>query len=358
MSLKKLNINRNIITEAITNYDSELSINIVDKKKFFQYEISKNAEMVNKLNIYYIRDGKTSISWHECNNPTESERLANHIAEYCIFSNIQNTSIYIREFSEENLSSLLEFLRDFCSAEIINEKNLSNGRQYTLQSIFGDTVHINHFTNSAFNVQGKSGLMKSQVIEGLSSYLTFGELVEATLEKVDIEDLNKTEIEKLYNARFPSASQQMGDIVKSIILPVFLTERLNLQELELPDYSFLVFPILRGLEGCIKETFNNFGINIANNIGGQFHDNSGTGEYKLIEKHKNEINNEVVVKSLELMYNYHRNNRHGIFHVDDTIISTRLINDLSVAHSIINETIELIEKCYTAIKSNDKRLLR
>jgi hypothetical protein len=358
MSLKKLNINRNIIKEAITNYDSELSIKVVDKKSFLQFEISKNAEMVNKLNIYYIKDGKTTVSWQECKNPEESGKLANHIAEYCKFTNIQNTSIYIREFSKENLSSLLEFVRDFCGSEIINEKNLPNGKQYTLQSIFGDTVHINHFANSAFNVQGKSGLMKSQVIEGLSSYLTFGELVEATLEKVDIEDLNKKEIEKLYDARFPIASQQMGDIVKSIILPIFLTERLNLQELELPDYSFLVFPILRGLEGCIKEIFNNFGINIANNIGGQFPDNSGTEEYKLIEKHKNQINNEVVVEALELMYKYHRNNRHGIFHVDDTIISTKLINDLSVAHSLINETAELIEKCYAAIKSNDKRLLQ
>jgi hypothetical protein len=31
----------------------------------------------------------------------------------------------------------------------------------------------------------------------------------------------------------------------------------------------MVFPLLRGLEGCIKEIFN-FGINIGTIIGGQF----------------------------------------------------------------------------------------
>lgn len=358
MSLKKLNINRNSINEAIEDYNKDLSVEIVDKKAFNQYIISKNGEVVNKLNIYFTKDGKTTISWQECSNPAESELISNHIAEFCKFSNIQNTSIYIKEFSEENLNSLLEFLTEFCGAEIETTKNLSNGKQYTLKSVFGDTVHINHFNNLAFNIQGRSGLMKSQVIEGLSSYLTFGQLVDATLEKVDIDELNKSDIEQLYDARFPIASKEMGNVVKSIILPVFVTERLNIHELELPDYSFLAFPILRGLEGCIKEIFNNFGINIANNIGGQFPDNTGTGEYKLIEKHKLVINNDVIVEALELMYNYHRSNRHGIFHVDDTIISTRLINDISIAQSLINETAELIEKCYSAIKQNDKKILQ
>lgn len=358
MSLKNLNINRNSINDAINDFDIDLSLEIIDKNTFHQFVISKNNNIVNKLNIYYNKRGKTTISWQECQNQENSEILANHIAEYCKFSNIQNTSIYIKEFSDDNLTSLLEFLTDFCGAEIQNTKNLANGKQYTLKSVHGDTVHINHFCNLAFNIQGQSGLMKSQVIEGLSSYLTFGQIVDATLEKVNIEDIDKTDIEKLYDARFPVASNEMGNIVKAIILPVFVTERLNVHELGLPDYSFLVFPILRGLEGCIKEIFNNFGINIANNIGGQFPDNTGTGQYKLIEKHKKTINNNVVVEALELMYNYHRSNRHGIFHVDDTIISTKLINDISVAHSLINETAELIEKCYRAIKQNDKKLLQ
>lgn len=358
MAFKKININRNEILNAIKTFDGDFSIETKEESSFLKYFIKKGSEVVSKINVYPTPDGKTTISWQECKNPEFSEEIATHIVDKCKFPEELNTSIYIKNLNTEKLNNLLEYLIDYCSASIESEKNLTNGKQYKVKSIYGDTVYLNHFTNNAFNVQGTNGLMKSQVIEGLSAYLDYSEVVEATLESYKIEDIDANGIQKLFNARLPEANSEISDTVKGIIFPVFVLERIKIDDELVSDYSFMVFPIFRGLEGCIKEIFFKFGINIGNNIGGQFQDHTNSGKFALIEKVKNQINNNVAELVLSKLYNYHKTNRHAIFHVDDTIITTRIIEDKKVAQSLINETFELIEMCYIAYKNNDVKFLK
>ncbi|WP_250255825.1 type II toxin-antitoxin system RnlA family toxin [Chryseobacterium sp. Marseille-Q3244] len=351
MSFKKINLKRETIEDAIKDYNSAYVIDIKGDTNCIKYHISENGIVVSKINVYPLTSGKTTVSWQECQNQTLSEAISEHIVKCCKYSEQLNTSIYIKKLEDSELADLLDFLENFCDATLENTINLPNGKQYKIKSIYGDYVSINHFTNGAFNVQGTSGLMKSQVIEGLSKYLTYNDIVEATLDSVKIDELDKTEIEKLFEARFPVTNSMISDTTKCIIMPVFLTERLDVADKGIGDFSFMVFPIFRGLEGCIKELFINNGISVGNNIGQQFQESSD-GTYILQQRHKATINNEKIVESLEKMYNFHKNNRHALFHVDDTIISTRLISDIEIAKSSINETAELIEGCYVSICNN------
>jgi len=352
MSFRGLNLNREKIHDAIKDYNNNYTIDINGNDGCQKYHISENGSIVSKLNVYPLKNGKTTVSWQECKNPTLSQSISEHIINCCKYPEQLNTPIYIKRLEDDDLKSLIDFLENFCDATLEKTVNLTNGKQYKVKSIYGDHVSINHYTNGAFNIQGTSGLMKSQVIEGLSSYLTYNDIVEATLDSVKIDELNKTEIEKLFEARFPVAHSMITDTTKCIIMPVFLTERLDVADKGIGDFSFMVFPILRGLEGCIKELFINNGINIGNNIGNQFSKSTTDGTFELLQKHKDSIANNKIVESLEKMYNFHKNNRHALFHVDDTIISTRLISDIEIAKSSINETAELIECCYVAICNN------
>jgi hypothetical protein len=358
MYYKKVNLKREGITDAIKHYDNSFECIIKEENGCVKYHIKSGDEIISKLNVFYLVDGKTTVTWQECKNEELSEKIAKHIIDYCTYEEKLNVSIYIKNLEEDNLKLLLEYLVDYCGAVIEAEKNLTNGKQFKIKSIYGDSVYLNHFTNKSFNVQGTSGLMKSQVVEGLSAYLSYSEIVDATLDSYEVKDLGKSVIDELFVARLPIASGELNDTVKCIIMPVFVLERLEIGEHDSFDYSFMVFPILRGLEGCIKEIFLKFGINIGNNIGSQFQVHTNTGVFTLIEKNKNIINNSVTVEVLNVLYNYHKNNRHSIFHVDDTIITTRIIEDVNVAKSLINETFELIEKCYNAIKENNLKYLK
>lgn len=352
MSFRGLNLNREKIHDAIKDYNNDYTIAINGNDSCLKYHISENGNIISKLNIYPLKNGKTTISWQECKNQDLSQNISEHIINCCKYPEQLSTPIYIKKLEEDDLINLIDFLENFCDATLEKTINLTNGKQYKVKSIYGDQVSINHYINGAFNIQGTSGLMKSQVIEGLSSYLTYNDIVEATLDSIKIDDLNKTEIEKLFEARFPVAHSMITDTTKCIIMPVFVTERLDVADKGIGDFSFMVFPMLRGLEGCIKELFINNGISIGNKIGNQFQENKVTGKYILLQKHKDVISNIKTVESLEKMYNFHKNNRHSLFHVDDTIISTRLISDIETAKSSINETAELIEQCYVAICNN------
>lgn len=357
MTLKKLKIKREDIGATIQSIDSDYEVEVVSVHSGFERVISKkDGKEQSKLNVYYVKDGTTTIAWHECGNKEVSEMLANEIAERCKFGIDLGVPIYIKKMEEGDFNELLTFLSDFCEAKISGPKNLSNGIQYTIESVYGDKAYINYFNNKSFNVQGINGLIKSQIIEGLSSYLTFNEIVEATLEKANIDDLDKPTVVKLYEARFPYANQYLNETVKSIIVPTFILQRLCIDASGIEDFSFMVFPILRGIEGCIKSIFSDHGIDIDNHIGNQFYSPLGNGIFLLQKKHTSALTS-LEAEILEKLYNYHKNNRHSIFHVDDTILTTRLIESQEIANSIINEACELIEKCYTARKENDNKYL-
>lgn len=53
--------------------------------------------------------------------------------------------------------------------------------------------------------------------------------------------------------------------------------------------------------------------------------------------------------ALEEIYNYFKANRHVIFHVDQILITTKIIEDKQEAISIINDVAALIERTYKKI---------
>lgn len=52
------------------------------------------------------------------------------------------------------------------------------------------------------------------------------------------------------------------------------------------------------------------------------------------------------VEALEEIYNFFRANRHVIFHVDQILIATKVIENKQEAISIINDVAVLIERTY------------
>ncbi len=351
MPISKQHLDRLKIDDAILTFDKDFTIEKVQKPNFISYVIKKNGAQSSKLNIYGNTDGTTSISWSECQNKEFSEKLANFVHEHCKYPTFNKGKIYIKDFSEDSLNSLLEFLVDFCNAKIENTKNISKGKQYILRSQFGDKVYLNHFQNNSFNVQGSYGLMKSQVLEGLSCYLTYKDIVDATLTTYNVTDLDISEIETLFEARFPESHKVMHETLRTIILPVFLTQRMVFDESIPMDYSFMVFPILRGLEGCLRQLFADVGITCKTNIGTEFVENSNGTAFVLSNTNNKKISDALRIEVLESFYNYHKNNRHAIFHVDNTLITTRIITSREDAISIINEVAELIEKGFTKLNS-------
>lgn len=352
---KDISLNRDKIEEAILSYE----LNITFKKSEFKngthvkYLITTADGNIVTLNIYFKLKGKTSFSFNEGGNQELGIKIANHVIENTKFDDSKDGSLYIKSFSTENYKDLIDYLID-CGAKEVSTKVLPNGIKSEFESRFGDKVHLNKFNNGAFNVQGQYGLLKSQVIEGLSNYLSYDEVVELTYKSLEIKELDKQSTEKLFENRLPLTNGIINQHVKLLMLPSFLFQHIKL---DTTDYSYMAFPIFRGLEGFIKQLFLTNGIVVTNNFG-SFLEINVTGKFVLTANCESQISSIYVKRVIEKLYNYYKTNRHPIFHVDGTIISTRLVGDFKTGNSIINETCEIIEKCSACIVESDlKKLL-
>lgn len=118
-------------------------------------------------------------------------------------------------------------------------------------------------------------------------------------------------------------------------------------EKEIEDYSCFTFPALRALEGYLKYLLaeKNIVIDEKHNFGTVFNQDA-SGKAIVIQKHVTNIADADYVEALEDVYNYFKANRHVIFHVDQILIVTKVIENKQEAISIINEVAALIEHTY------------
>ena len=111
----------------------------------------------------------------------------------------------------------------------------------------------------------------------------------------------------------------------------------------LEDYSCYTFPALRALEGYLKYLFGLKGVTIGNTFGSVFN-----GDV-LTQNTAAQIGNAIFQNELERIYVYFKGNRHVIFHANQILIGTKLIEDKHEADEIINTVINLIESSYANI---------
>jgi hypothetical protein len=119
--------------------------------------------------------------------------------------------------------------------------------------------------------------------------------------------------------------------------------------MELPDYSVMVFPVLKGLEGYMKQLLDGKGVRVRREGFAPF----------LREEGRSTLNDETIMQigcektctAFNQCYSYYKNNRHGLFHVDGIICNTRLIEERAEACAIVTEVLELIESTYVDVNT-------
>jgi hypothetical protein len=344
MSFKKLGLNREKINEAISSFSTEANITgpIAKPNDLYIYTLKLPAEPEATLNIYYTKDGNTTIMTTNGKNSVLSEKVAAHVVKNCEYKNIPEKPLYLKKISDEEFDMLLEFLKDF-NVTIEDGSNIQYGKQYKVISPYGDYLYLNKYEKGSFQVQGPSKIAKAWVIEGLTSFLPYKEIIDIQLKSLDVEISPDAVVSEMQQA-LPTAYDFLGDTLVAITSPAVALQSINV---ELKDYTAFVFPALKGLEGYIKKLFLENGILISRDgFGDHFQESSMV---QLTQDAKNTIGNHKVVKAIEDSYKYFKRQRHGLFHVDGTIDTTRLIERKMEAEKILSEVFDVIEKTYSNI---------
>lgn len=336
---KNQKLDRACICDCLTNIGVE-HITFVKINDSGQHHL-KGVYQENNflLNIFHNKDGTTTIGFAAGQNRDLFEFLAEEVVRCSSFSEKSKMELSIPNFPEEHLKNLLEYLSSE-GATIQEEKELPYGaKQRRLQGPSGDTIIIRSFQNQTVQFQGKLLHLASCTSDYLLNVLSLEDALLKQGEMFEI-NVNVNDIKNELAAKIPVSHQFLEDTVRKQF-----SSALMLCKIKVPieDYSAVAFPALRGLEGFIKQVLLKGGLKPADkgNIG-EYFEQKVVGAYVLQENYANYVGtpcSDILAKC----YSFYFNQRHGIFHMDASVETSRILGSFEDARRIVSEVFEMVE---------------
>lgn len=343
MSYRSLNLNRSKILSVLESTGLTF-IGPTPKGvgKEIHFHVSYEDESVAVLVFYYNNDGTTTIGTSKGKNTKRSEELAKLISEKCLISSLSNISLYIKDMPSTDFDDAMTYLREECGAQLDGTTDISGGKQYKYTGSSGDKLTIKYFNNHAMQVQGKPLFLYSDLMEILCELLPYEKIVKPQFETVRV-NCTTAEILSELEAALPRAYGFLHHKTKAIISPSLALKRI---EIDLEDYTAFTMPALRGLEAYLKQLFLSKGVTVNSQGFGQFL--TGNKPDTLNSDTVTRLGCQKIVGAIEKSYRYWNLNRHGLFHVDGVVATTRTVNRQE-ADSIVRDVLQIIDESHALI---------
>lgn len=260
------------------------------------------------------------------------------VAETKLELEIANKKSYsLRDVQEDDLLTCLNVFKDELGYEVENKEihDESVKYSYKIKGKYSDELTLHFYNNGTLLAQGKVTPLFLDFVVNCTSLLADNGTVDKLTELLSIDnsksDILNTDLSSHITSNYEKIEGKLETFLKTSLLLVN-------NVIELPDYSSYCFSALRALEGIIKKriieesgSFDNFGI---------YFTKSRNNDYKFKED-INIFTNEHLCSSLEEAYTYLKNTRHPLFHVDDSVETSRTTTfDESI--TIINDCLRLI----------------
>jgi hypothetical protein len=249
MSFKNLAIDRNKITAALQSYSEEATVSGPDgdglNKKFTVVVPGQPPALVL---AFYKKDGSTTISAKSGQNQNLSLELAELIKEKCAGRETNRGFLSLKNISADYFKDIIDFLCEECGATVDPEIEIPHGKQYKVHGQQGDLLTFNYYDKGSLTIQGKPLLLYSEAIEILCELLPYKDIVDSQLATIDA-NISAAEVTDDLEAALPNSHAFLGNKLNAIIAPSFAYLKLRI---ELTDYTSLVFPVLKGLEGYLN----------------------------------------------------------------------------------------------------------
>lgn len=310
-------------------------------KGYKAYTIEVDGQANALLNVFERGDGKFTLQFKVGKNHVLSEAVARHVAEECVCDPVVTKPLSLKSISIEDWNFLQECLVE--DGFKLEKEHLDHGERFKVTGPGKDHVYLHRYNTGAFLMQGKTRGVYSAVVNALSYTKTEQkELIDSQLATVNVKGIESTSLLTELEGRIPSAWAKMDETVKTILAPALLVHKLSA---DLPDYSMMVFPALRGLEGSIKDVFGRRGHMLGSklNIGDQF----DSSNKKVTAAVKAKIGNcQDTSEAAEMMYNVFSTHRNGLLHVDNVLATTRIVEKQAEAAEIVDQAFYVIEQAY------------
>lgn len=295
------------------------------------------------LNLFFNNDGTTTITPTGKNTEISSVIKA-LLEEQCEFSGTAQGKTYsIKKLPAEWAEKVVEYLSSLedVSVEEHIVDTIPIHKSYVFTSKIGDRLTINIYQTGTLTLQGKPAYLYGEAISLLSycNDVSVDDIVDSINSFHDV-NVKTSEVRNDMEVLMPRAYGHIDEMILKLLSPSISLRKVNI---ELEDYSCYAFPALRALEGYIKYLFGLKSITIGKTFGGVF---NGSVLYPNIAS---QVGDAIFQSELEKLYVYFKGSRHVLFHTEQILIGTTIIEDKHEADEIINTVINLIESSYANI---------
>lgn len=312
------------------------------------YELTIKGADKGLLQIYHLNNGKTTFNPKVGKNQALSIKLAEYLITKVDHSKGQVTSV-LMGYSLEEIEPLIELMLDKKHSSGKNlfefvKREISGGFRFYIQnSFYKDKLTVSIYKTGRLVIQGLPLSCHNEFIFQMSVVLD-AEGLAKVISKNDentIQLVEKHVIEDNLSSIFKGCFQHIPQAVRIMLVT---GSTLRSIEVELPDYTCVLFPDLRALEGVIKNIFFIKDIEYRDTLGELFEYNS-PHNYTL----KSEIQRKFTTKMIAALsdaYNFYHRHRHGLFHMNNDVNSSRTITTLDKAEDLAGDIYVKIRNIY------------
>ncbi|EGM70204.1 type II toxin-antitoxin system RnlA family toxin [Shewanella sp. HN-41] len=297
------------------------------------------------VDIYYNQDGTSSIRWQTGKNHPLSELLADHLFDTLNPSEFENVNMVIQGIVKDQLDAVLELTSEQANLEIkVHSKTPSTIVWKIVSTEFQDELTISFHVNT-FNlqIQGRPLSCYRVFIFNLTSLLDLNGLEKVLLRQDDsrAEIVQQDVAREWLKGTFGESYNQLPMLVEKLLTSGLCVK---LAAPKLPDYSMLIYPELRALEGILKEQLSTLGIVVDRDFGGIFTKNKGRYGFDLVHAGKYPPEVEDIVCEA---YDFYRKERHGLFHMETAVNTSRALGTLPILMEKSKIAWEHMKKLYS-----------
>jgi hypothetical protein len=353
---KDLNLNREQLENYILAFAEERGLTIDSGQLSDPAKGKKRAEFGKAgsdfamVDLHLNNDGTTTIQWKLGKNQPLGKELADYLKATIDPNEFEQVNLSLKGITAGDIQSIIE---QICEASDIDCETLSENEQKLQVAICNkthqDRLVITHHRNTrTLQIQGKPLSCYRRIVYLLSALLDIAGLEQVICRKDDgVAEIVRKEMAEDYLKKFFERSYDfLPALVKKLLVSGCCVK---LAAPQLPDYSMLVYPDLRALEGVLKEELIGYNMSVAEAKDGfgDFFEKSQQG-FALKQDFANAVSHLGMVKAFNDAYSFFNKHRHGLFHMEEYADGSRTVDTLDKAISLSKEAYRVIDGLYTA----------
>ncbi|CAK2250886.1 putative mRNA endoribonuclease toxin LS [Vibrio crassostreae] len=320
------------------------------------FKFLKVGQEVATVILYIKRGGLITITYKTGKNHVLGKLFHDFLEQKCDSEGTNTANLVLKGMSGDNVEFVISLMEEEVvegekAFTITSSQPTAICDQYEiLCNKFKDSIKLQfHKTTHKLQIQGRALFCYRTICYHLSDLLDQQSLL-AVIEKNSAEDkvILHEEVAASYIKRaLPNAYDRLDDTYRNLLTSSYCVK---LASPNLSEYSMLLYPDLRVLEGVIKET-------MAKNDLYTSSEGRDIGEYftpgrqtELKTEYNSNFGSQKEIRCLEECYAYFKANRHSLFHMDESGFESRTTDTIGEVMQISEKIAELIDAMYSSCR--------